>query len=128
MNNGDFDLIFRQILDEFVVELVKIVNHDVFVFVARVEKGSGMILVFVELEIVWGLGEAENIDIFVFIDGIIENLDVIERVELFDEGGWVLWIPFFGFVWAGTVKIVIAERNEHWGDLAEAQEPGEQTF
>ena len=53
------------------VKLMEIVEHDALVFVARVEDGGGMVVVFVELIVFWSLREAENIDIFVLVDGII---------------------------------------------------------
>lgn len=71
VNKGDFGLMFWQLLDEFVVELMEIVEHDAFVLVTRVEDSGGMVVIFVELIVFWGLREAENIDIFIFVDGVI---------------------------------------------------------
>lgn len=135
MDDGDFSLLFRQITNEFVVELVKIVDHDVFVFMARMKEGGAVIFVAIELEILWSLGEAENIDILVFEDGIFEYMNVVEAVEFSDELGRVFGVPF-AFVREGlfleirlfAVIVVIAERDEHWSDLAETVKPGHQTF
>ena len=113
------------------VELVKVVNHDVFVFMARMKEGGAVIFVAIELEILWSLGEAENIDILVFEDGIFEHVNVVEAVKFGDKLGWVFRIPFtfvrerlFLEIRLFTVIVVIAERNEYWSDLAETIEPG----
>ena len=136
MNNGDFSLIFRQILDKFVVELVEIVKHDAFIFAARVKEGSAVVLVAVELVILRSLREAENIGVFVFVGGIIENLDIFKGVKLADELCWIFGIPLAFvreelFLFATrffAIEIVITESNESRGNLAEADEPGEETL
>jgi hypothetical protein len=119
-----------------VVELVEIVKHDAFIFAARVKEGSAVVLVAVELEIFRSLREAENIGVFVFVGGIIEDLDVVEGVELFNKLGGVFWIPgalvrewFFLLVTRFfAVEIVITEGNQYRGDFAETNKPGEETL
>lgn len=134
VNNGNFGLVFREFLDEFVVELMEIIKHDVFVFMARVEDSGRMILVFVELIILRGLGEAKNIDIFVFVDGIIKDLDVVEVINGIDEGNRRLWEPFMDIrtrifvLRVFAIKIVIAECDESWSNLAKARKPTREAF
>ena len=80
MDNGDFGFVFRQILDELMIELVKIVKHDVFIFVARMEEGGRAVFVTIELKIFWRLSEAEEIGIFVFKYGVIQNVNVFDFI------------------------------------------------
>ena len=62
------------------IELMKIVKHDVFIFVTRMEEGGRVVFVTIELEIFWRLGKAEEIGIFIFKYSVIQNVDVFDLI------------------------------------------------
>ena len=130
MNERDFDFALGEILDEFMIELVEVVEHDVFVFAARMKDGSRAIFVAVELEVFWRLSKTENVDLLVFVGGIVENLDVVDSVNGFDELLRAAFVPVAlagkhaGKIWVFVIKIVVAENDEDRGDFAETSEPG----
>ena len=37
MNEGDFGLMFWQVIDKFVIEVVEVVEHDAFILATRLE-------------------------------------------------------------------------------------------
>lgn len=85
VDNGDFGLFLGEFSDELLVEVVEVGEHDIEVFAARIKDGGAAIFfVVVKFVIVWRLGEAENVGIFVFVGFVVENVDVLDVFDSLD--------------------------------------------
>lgn len=95
---------------------------------------SSMIFVVVELKIIGTLSEAENIGTLVFVDGVVEEVNIVELVDGLDKfcrrfGAPVAFVrksTSIGRIFA--IKIVIAEGDEDRCDGAKIDEPSGETF
>ena len=109
MDDCDFDFVGGEFGDEFGVEFVEVGKHDVAIFAAGVQKGGAAFFVAVELIIFGRLGEAKNINIFVFVDLVVEDLDVGDFVEDVE-----IMLVFFGIPMAFFGKNVVFKPHFIW--------------
>ena len=116
------------------VESVKIIKQDAFIFAPRMEYRGGAVFVAVELEIIWTLGESENVSIFVFVNFVVEQVNIIHVFDGVGEKMWLFGVPvtfaredarIFGIF---AIKIVIAEHDKGWRNFAEMGKPSRKTF
>lgn len=134
MNQSNFSFVFREIMDEFLIEMMEIVKQNIFVFAAWMGNRSSAIFVAVELKIIGALSEAKNVGMLVFVDGIVEEVNIVELIDSLDKFCGYFGAPVafarkgasIGRIFA--VKIVIAEGDEDGRDGAKIGEPSGETF
>jgi hypothetical protein len=124
VNEGDFEFVFRE-FGEFVGESVEFIDKNVYIFVA---------IVFVVLIVFGRESETIDIKIAVFVSGVVEQMDIFDRIDEIEEGGTIVGNIAIGLaegraeIFTLAVKVVVADADCDWGDFAEAFEPGSEAF
>ncbi len=116
------------------VEMMEVIEQNIFVFAAWMRDGGGVLFVAIELEIIGALGETKNVGMLVFVGGIIEKMNVGELINSRDELSGSFGTPVtltrksasIGRIFA--IKIVIAEGNESRRNRAKIGEPSGEAF
>lgn len=79
MNQGDFGFAAGKVVELFCGDIVQVIQQHIFVLVAGMEEGCRVAVV-VKLIIIWRNGEAKDIDLFIFVGGVVQAVDVGELV------------------------------------------------
>ena len=81
VNNRDLDFMLGEVSDQFLVESIEVRYHDVVIFATWMKDRRGTMVVFVEAKIIGRLGEAKNVNVLVLVRLVIEDLDVVDRID-----------------------------------------------
>ena len=91
-------------------------------------------VIFVEAKIIGRLGEAKNVNVLILVRLVVEDLDVIDRIDGVQERLIFLGKPMFlsreeiFIVGVFAIKLVIAEADKDRSDLTELFEPAGKAF
>lgn len=74
-----------EIVNKFLIKMMEVVEQDILVFAAWMGNRSSAIFVAVELKIIGTLSEAKNVSMLVFVDSVVEEVNIVKLFNGFDE-------------------------------------------